>query len=125
MKNSYEIRGEETAIFVDFKNQTLETLISTDDLERVKEFPKRWSYNSGYIRGELIIKGFIKNIYLHRYIMDTPEGIVVDHINRRPLDNRKINLRNVTTQENSKNMDVEIMRMSRTNKQLYMLNKNT
>jgi peptidyl-prolyl cis-trans isomerase D len=42
MKNKYEIRGEETAIFLDYKGETLETIIDTEDLEKVKECPNKW-----------------------------------------------------------------------------------
>jgi len=42
-------------------------------------------------------------IALHRLIMNPPKGLVVDHINRNPLDNRRSNLRIVTIQENLRN----------------------
>jgi len=44
-----------------------------------------------------------KTKYLHRLVMNTPEGLVVDHMNHKTLDNRKCNLRNVTTRENLSN----------------------
>lgn len=40
----------------------------------------------------------------HRLIMKTPDDLVVDHINRCTYDNRKINLRNCTVAENSRNI---------------------
>lgn len=44
-----------------------------------------------------------KKIYLHRFLMDSPEGLIVDHINHQTLDNRRENLRVVTHSENMKN----------------------
>ena len=41
---------------------------------------------------------------LHRYIMDTPNNMCVDHINGDTTDNRKINLRNCTKADNNKNL---------------------
>ena len=40
---------------------------------------------------------------LHRVILDAPPGVVVDHINRDPLDNRRANLRLATHADNMAN----------------------
>lgn len=37
---------------------------------------------------------------LHRFLMKPDRGMVVDHINRNPLDNRRCNLRVCTHQQN-------------------------
>lgn len=42
-------------------------------------------------------------IKLHRYLLECPQGLVVDHINHNPLDNRKTNLRIITTRGNAFN----------------------
>lgn len=42
-------------------------------------------------------------VSLHRLIMKPPKGLVVDHVNRNGLDNRRENLRVVTIQENLRN----------------------
>lgn len=43
---------------------------------------------------------------LHRLLMDPPKDMVVDHINRNPLDNRRINLRVCTMEENNRNLSL-------------------
>lgn len=44
-----------------------------------------------------------KTVYLHRFIMNFPEGKQVDHINIDPLDNRRSNLRVCSQSENQHN----------------------
>ena len=41
---------------------------------------------------------------MHRYLMDFPEGLVVDHVRWNRLDNRKAWLRPCTIAENNRNM---------------------
>lgn len=40
---------------------------------------------------------------LHRYLLNPPSNMTVDHINRNPLDNRRCNLRICTQFENNQN----------------------
>ena len=46
------------------------------------------------------------NTYLHRFLMNPSDDLVVDHINRNPLDNRRCNLRVCTQQENQFNHSI-------------------
>lgn len=48
-------------------------------------------------------RGTANTIWMHREVMETPEGLVVDHIRHDGLDNRKAGLRNCTTAENNLN----------------------
>ena len=41
-----------------------------------------------------------KTVRMHREIMNAPDGLLVDHINRNPLDNRRANLRLATYSQN-------------------------
>jgi len=42
-------------------------------------------------------------IRMHRVIMDAPDGMQIDHLNRQTLDNRRHNLRIVTCRGNAEN----------------------
>lgn len=43
------------------------------------------------------------HIFMHRQILNTPQGLYTDHINGNGLDNRRANLRVVTTAQNMAN----------------------
>ena len=70
-------------------------LIDLEDIDKVKDY--KWKLkDSGYACNN-------NCGYLHRFIMDCPDNMVVDHINHNRLDNRKSNLRICTQQQNSMN----------------------
>lgn len=80
-------------------------LIDNEDVEKCKKYT--WFiWKSGY--GTFYCSTAWKypekkSLPIHRYVMDTPDGLVVDHINFNPLDNRKENLRNGTHGLNASN----------------------
>jgi len=78
-----------------------EVILSVCDLERVKAHG--W-YKNG-INGSpyFACKCKGKHISLHRFIVDCPSGMQVDHINGNTLDNRRSNLRVCTKAQNSRN----------------------
>ena len=47
-----------------------------------------------------------KTIHMHRLIMNTPRGFVVDHLDHNTLNNQKANLRNCTQAQNTQNMNL-------------------
>lgn len=76
----------------------LKARIDIEDIEKVKQ--KWWIFNGDYVK-----VGTSKHVeYLHHFLMGKPsKGMVIDHINRDKLDNRKSNLRFVTKAENNRN----------------------
>lgn len=111
MKNKFNIRGENTAIYVSYQEGFLECLIDTKSLERLHEFDGTfravWNeytksfYVMGYDRSYVPKR----NTMIHRYLTGADETMVVDHFNHDTLDNRLSNLRVVTQSENMLNRD--------------------
>ena len=61
-----------------------------------------------YAQRKLYSNGSRTTIRMHRLINKTPKGLETDHINRNTLDNRKINLRTVSSQQNKFNTNIRI-----------------
>jgi len=65
------------------------------------EWLSRWTWS---LRGGYAIRQQNgRTISMHRQIMRTPKGLVVDHKNGNKLDNTRENLRNCTRAENARN----------------------
>lgn len=78
------------------KQEKARALISLEDIEKVGQY--RWCVNG---------KGYVCNRnmgYLHQFIKNPSEGMVVDHKNHNKLDNRRDNLRLCTQDDNCKNL---------------------
>lgn len=107
ISNNIDILDDYAEMTVKTKEETLKVKISLEDVERVKKGRwwatkkgKNWYFYSDRLDGH-------KKISLHRYIMNCPKGLVVDHINTYDhLDNRRSNLRICTKQENSQNQRI-------------------
>jgi len=109
MKNSFITRGDTTTIILLNKGGSeIETLVTTSDLDKLHEFPGRWyakwddSTNSYYVVGNQG-NSRTKKTLIHRYILDCPQDLVVDHINHNTLDNTRSNLRIATKSINQHN----------------------
>ena len=91
----------EIIIYDNNYNEKTRVLIDIEDSEKVKDF--KWYIDKNeYIVSKCKKTGH-KGLYLHRFIMNCPEDMVVDHINHNTLDNRKSNLRICTQHENTFN----------------------
>lgn len=77
-------------------------LVDDADYERLSQF--KWSCDRGYaVRAGKKCGGKYKKIYMHREIMNTPNGEETDHINLCKTDNRRENLRNCSRSQNQSN----------------------
>lgn len=76
------------------------TKIDLEDIEKCKKY--KWCLNDA---GYVISMGGKerKRLRLHRFLINAPNNMVVDHINHDVLDNRKNNLRICTQHENTFN----------------------
>jgi len=103
-KSNEYILHEEYAEIICLNSKNKENgrlLIDLDDIEKCKEYKWCMSQDRGVSRSK-----DRKLILIYRLIMGYDEikcGIIIDHINRNKLDNRKSNLRFVTNQQNSFN----------------------
>jgi hypothetical protein len=112
VKNKYEVRGDVTAIIISSsKHGLIECLISTDDLERVKEHSGTWRVSWNPSKKGLYVLGHTRkpdgnqtSVYLHRWILGLNDPkIFTDHVNGNTLDNTRSNLNEVTPAENQQN----------------------
>jgi hypothetical protein len=92
--NRVEIRGNIAVLFLRQKGAELECLIDVEDAIRVSAHT--WQLYGGYVKSTHRLK-------LHRFIMNAPDGLDVDHIHHNKLDNRKSELRCVSRVVNSLN----------------------
>jgi len=78
-------------------------IIDIDDYENLKQY--KWyvikQHGMPYAARKVTTNGKIYWVRLHRQIMHTPKGEIVHHKNRRTMDNRKINLANLTNRQHT------------------------
>jgi hypothetical protein len=85
-------------------NEKARTLIDQEDLKLVLNNGYTWFYFKTPKGTSYAVANTPEGrIYLHRFIMNTSDGMVTDHRNHDTLDNRKENLANVTISENQQN----------------------
>lgn len=74
-------------------------IIDPEDYDKINQY--KWHcINFSYAK-RVVYKGRQRtDLYMHRFICPAPDDMVVDHINRNSLDNRKANLRPATQKQN-------------------------
>jgi len=81
-------------------------IVDPDDYERLSRHKWHVSGGSGTayaVRAVRTESGKYVPMAMHRMVLSVPPGILVDHINRNGLDERKANLRPATYSENGRN----------------------
>lgn len=87
----------------------LQAIVDDEDYEYINQW--RWHSYNGYAVRAMRMKsseygkkdGKYVTVKMHRLIVNASKDKEVDHINGNPLDNRKTNLRLVTSQQNKWN----------------------
>ena len=99
MANLFRI--ENGTVYVTFSNCNEEFLCDIDVWEELNTYT--WfKANTGYAMTNINRVHYL----FHRMVIECPEGMEVDHINRNKTDNRKSNLRTVTHRENNINKGI-------------------
>lgn len=103
MKNKYRIKND--LVYIEMRKMdspNIEFIIDVEDLPKMLSLDVRWHEKLGYASASVVGEnGRTKYLtYAHRYIMDTPQDMITDHIDFNGLNNRKSNLQNVSKAEN-------------------------
>lgn len=93
----YEIEDDYAVIHIDHKGCLYKVKIDIEDVDKCRKLGRWCLTNAGYVFNSH------RNILLSRYVMNCPDGLVVDHIYHDLLDNRKSQLRIITYAQNQYN----------------------
>ena len=109
--NMYEIFDDYAELIIISKTHGEKRVkIDLDDVEKCKEMTWIVSYNkklkSWYIQNNTWVDGVCKTTLLHRYLMNPPQDMEVDHQDRNVFNACKNNLKIVTREENMENRGV-------------------
>ena len=83
-------------------NSSRVVLVDIENYEELNQW--KWFLRNGYATRRKNIDGKTREIFMHRIVANTPDGLETDHKNGDRLDNRKENLRFATRKQNAQNM---------------------
>lgn len=98
--NDYIVDNEYIILKCYGNKKEYQVYINKKDLNKVRQFGRVSITSAGYPTNT-------KHQLLHRYLLDCPDDMVVDHIDRNPLNNIRSNLRIVTRSMNGHNKKVQ------------------
>lgn len=106
--NNYKIYDDYAELIIDSPKYGVFTFeIDLDDLEKVRK--QHWCVHrtknkkGGSINYYALCNSLEPKILLHRFLLDPSKKNSVDHADRNTFNNRKINLRECTIAENTRN----------------------
>ena len=97
--NKYDLSGE---YGIGYDSRGNKFYFDLEDYDKIKDVCWNKDLN-GYMNG----RKNATQVKIHRLIMNPSEDKVVDHINHNEADNRKVNLRVCTKQQNSMNRNIK------------------
>lgn len=102
MKNHYTVVNDTVEIYITQRDGTKHIVYVS-----VTKLPKLLGYRVGVCTADKKFRAYISlsngTIYLHRFLLDAPKGLEVDHEDSNPLNNRDCNLRLATSLQNKQN----------------------
>jgi hypothetical protein len=101
----YDLTGD---YGIGFTNKREPFFFDKEDYDRIKVYC--WCSDKGYMYARIPGKGSKGRVYLHQLVMGRhgiKDGLEIDHINHNRYDNRKLNLRVCTHQQNDCNKPVK------------------
>ena len=105
-RNDYKIVDDYVIMYT---SKGVQFLVDLEDFERIRKY--YWGNDKdGYFVHGFRINGKCGKIKLHRFIMNCPDNMVVDHIHGKEsrFDNRKSNLRLATISQNGMNRETSV-----------------
>jgi hypothetical protein len=112
MKNDYTLSGDGTTATIWLRRKTgdrLACLVDASDLPKLRAFDVRWyaswskTLRGFYVLCHIRVNGKRTTVSMHRFILDAPQDLDVDHKYHDTLDNRRESLRMTTASRNAMN----------------------
>ena len=87
-------------MFIKVKEKII--LFDKDDYDKILKYTS-WNLNHGYVISNTYLRKDGRGTLMHHLILPKKDGFEIDHINGNGLDNRRKNLRYVTSSQNKMN----------------------